>query len=124
MELRDPHLFILLAPELAGTAVTQFEELLTLLSSCFQPSDWEGRRERGAKPLAPPHPLACCGESLGMLCEDSTSRWALMMSMQTPGPLDDPGQLPACGILPYLFLGSQLLMACPPCPSVPLPAPL
>lgn len=45
---------------------------------------------------------------------------ALMMSMQTPGPLDDPGQLPGCGILPYLFLGSQLLTACPPRPSLPL----
>lgn len=73
MELRDPHLFVLLAPELAGTAVTQFEELLTLLSLCFQPSDWEGHREPGAQALAPPHPLACCGESLGRLCEDSTS---------------------------------------------------
>lgn len=56
MELRDPHLFILLAPELAGTAVTQFEELLTLLSSCFQPSDREGRREWGAKASGPSPP--------------------------------------------------------------------
>lgn len=47
MELHDPHLFILLAPELAGHSVTQFKGLLTLLSSCFQPSGWEGHMERG-----------------------------------------------------------------------------
>lgn len=47
MELHDPHLFILLAPELAGHSVTQFKGLLTLLSSCYQPSGWEGHMERG-----------------------------------------------------------------------------